>query len=292
MERFVKRLFQVAVFGASDAANKKVMASLARARGREVVVVPDAPGFPGIGDGHSRSFEYERTEGSLHARFYVRAVIGYRLSTRAFYGLLGVDVVVFVPSGREDAAARREAKKTFKTYGEPVVLVADKPVRGADLAGSIERTVLDGYRAKRIAGRRASTPSSAYLARVRALAAAIDIAIAVGPRNLRRHHQAARGSVLHPLPQYATVASLAQTESDFFVYWNEGSGPAHDRFWREVARQKLPFRRRDVVAEVLAKGRITNRGDYDIVTDLLGDERLSDAQRARLDRMLGAYAGG
>jgi hypothetical protein len=297
----VKRLFQVAVFGASDAANKKVMAAIARVRGCELAVVPEAVPIPGLGDGHSRSCEYEVADGTLHARFYVRGVIGYRLATRAFYGLLGVDVVVFVTSGAGDAAAWREAKKTFKTYGQPLVLVAGKPVRGvnapvlpasgAPLVDAIERAVIDGFRAKRIKGRHAPTPSPAYLARVRALVAAIDIAIAVSPRDMRRFHQATRASVLHPLPAFATVASLAQTQNDFFTYWNEAAGPHIETFWREVARKKLPFRRRDVVAEVLAKGRITNRGDYDTVTDLLGDKRISQAQRARLDRMLGAYAG-
>lgn len=266
----------MAVFGASDAANKKVMASLARARGCELAVVPVIDG------GRALSLSYERRDGTLHARFYVRAVAGYDLDTQAFYSVLGVDAVVLVGT---DAAARRAAKKIFSTYGDALVL------SGKPTADEVERAVIDGFRAKRIKGRAFTTPSAAYVARVKALAAAVEIAVAVGPRSIRRFHEAIRGDVLYPRPQYATVASLAQTESEFFVYWNEGSGPHVEKFWREVARQKLPFRRRDVLAEVLAKGRITNRGDYDIVTDLLGDERLTDAQRARLDRMLGAYAG-
>lgn len=40
---------------------------------------------------------------------------------------------------------------------------------------------------------------------------------------------------------------------------------------------------------MLARGRISNRGDYDTVTDLLSDEQLTVAQRKRLDAMLGAY---
>jgi hypothetical protein len=75
----------------------------------------------------------------------------------------------------------------------------------------------------------------------------------------------------------------------FFTYWNEGKGPKVDAFWREVARRRLPFQRRDVPVEVLMRGRITNRGDYETVTDLLGSIRFSARQKAKLSAMLVAY---
>lgn len=91
---------------------------------------------------------------------------------------------------------------------------------------------------------------------------------------------------LSPELGFATLSSLASLETVFFTYWNEGSGTKVDAFWREVARRHLPFHRRDVIAEALAHGRITNRGDYETAIDLLGEDRFSAAQQKKLAAMI------
>lgn len=291
----VKRTFQVALFGASDPANQRVLASLQRARGGELVAIPD-----GAMGTVAHFFDYEIAADKLRARFRIRAVTGDDFQGQAFLGLMRADAVVFVPSGKQDIAAWREAQNHFATYGAALVLVAAEravrgvkgvavPTNGATLADAIEREVIAAFRAGQLKGRSTTTPSSAYVTRAKALADAAAIAIAIGPRAMKRFHESTYAMALHPELGFATTSSLASLETGFFTYWNEAHGVGVQKFWREVARRGLSFRQRNVIDEVLARGRISNRGDYDTVTDLLSDEQLTVAQRKRLDAMLGAY---
>ena len=255
-----------------------------------------------VGPATTYFFDYDVAADKLRARFRIRAWSGKNdLRGRAFLGLIGADAVVFVPSGDQDLAAWTEAKKHFATYGQKLVLVAAErtvrgregvavPRRGAPLADAIEREVVAAFRARRITGRPTTTPSGAYVLRAKALAAAAEIAIKIGPRKMRRMFESERAMALHPELGFATIASLSSLETEFLNYWNETRGAHAQRFWREVARHGLPFRQRNVIDEVLAHGRITNRGDYDTVTDLIGDEgTITNARRKRLEAMLGGY---
>ncbi len=280
------------MFGASDAANQQTLAALQRVRGGELVTIPDALGSA------ARFFDHETLADGVHARLRIRAVVGAALGSQAFLALTGADAVVFVPSGKADAGAWRAVQQHFTTYGEALVLVAaERAPRGitgiavgrAQLADAIVREVVAAFRAGRIKGRPTTTPSAAYGARAKALAKASEIALAVGPRDMRAFHASTRAMALHPELGFATTSSLASLETAFFTYWNEASGAKVVAFWREVAKRRLPFKRRDVVGEVLAAGRIRNRGDYETVTDLISDERLTTAQRKRLGALLGAY---
>lgn len=55
----------------------------------------------------------------------------------------------------------------------------------------------------------------------------------------------------------------------------------------------LPFVRRDLLGEIVAKGRITNREHYDYATDAVGlageEGGPSEEQAAKLKQMIGAY---
>lgn len=294
--RDVKRTFQVAVFGASNAANKKTLASWQRARGGELIEVPSVLAHT------TRFFDYElAADRGLRARFRVRMVTDSRLEGQAFLALIGSDAVVLVPGGTHDADAWREAQEHLATYGDLPVIVASssRAVRevkgvpaaagGLPLAEAVEREVIAAFRARRIKGRPTSSPSKSYVTRANALAEAAQLATEIGPRSMLRLHRSIRASALHPDLGFATVSSLASLEPTLFTFWNESHGPHVATFWREIARRGLPFRRRDVIGEVLARGRITNRNDYDTVTDLIADEQLTATQRRRLDSMLGAY---
>jgi hypothetical protein len=292
----VKRTFQVAVFGASDVANERVLRSLHRARSGELVAVPD-----GVLGTVVHFFDHElEVDRGLRARFRVRMVTGRDSAEHGFLGLYGADAVVFVPSGKRDTASWRAAEKHFATYGDALAIVAStRPVRGVKgvaappsgslLAEAIEREVIGAFRADRIRGRPTTSPSKAYVTRANALSEAVQIAVEIGPRGARRFHEATRAMALHPELGFATTSSLASLETAFFTYWNEAHGAHVEKFWREIARRRLPFRQRHVIREVLARGRITNRGDYDTVKDLISDEQLTAEQRRRLDSMLGAY---
>ena len=116
----MKRTSQVAVFGASDAANKKTLAALHRARGGErVTISDDAMGTT------ASFFDYDVTIDRLHARFRIRTVLGADIDSQAFLGLIGSDAVVFVSSGKHDAAAWRAAQQHIATYGDMLVLRGD-----------------------------------------------------------------------------------------------------------------------------------------------------------------------
>lgn len=94
----------------------------------------------------------------------------------------------------------------------------------------------------------------------------------------------------HP-PQ--TVAGLRYLESAFLTAWNEGTGPHVDRFRELVAEAGLPFTRRNVLAEVLARGRINNAAEHEVVVDsLVGAEQegaITPEQVARLSDLVGRY---
>jgi len=120
-------------------------------------------------------------------------------------------------------------------------------------------------------------PSPAYKARARALAQAVDIAAVVRatatvqgePQSEMQdfERREIKAKALAPEPPFASLESLAYVEDAFFTYWNEASGDHVERFWRLVAEQGLPFKRRDVVREVLNRGRINDDIEYQQVTD-------------------------
>ena len=114
-------------------------------------------------------------------------------------------------------------------------------------------------------------PSAKYVERARDLTRAIDVGAAVLAGRPQERDMVAFGEELKELmgrpPQ--TVAGLKYLESAFFTYWNEASGPHIDRFWELVAAEGLPFTRRNVLADVLARGRINNAAEHELVVDSL-----------------------
>ena len=159
----------------------------------------------------------------------------------------------------------------------------------AELAQVIVKTVTEAFHDGRAPGSKTAVPSQKYVERARALAAAVDIATALRNDAPWPLESATKQMALHPELGYQSMSSLASLETTFFTYWHEGAGKDVDAFWQEVQRQGLPYRRRDVVAEVLARGKITSRGDYETVTDLISGEHLSEAEKAKLGSLLGAY---
>jgi hypothetical protein len=147
---------------------------------------------------------------------------------------------------------------------------------------------------------RSKGPSAKYLARARALAEAIDLSIGLYaelPAHERdslvktslEHKQMA----LAPEPPFANLRSLAYLEDAFLTYWHEASGKHIERFWQLVAERGLPFQRKDVVGEVLRRGRIRNDFEYQTITDSIVIQqqigKLSRAEADRLAKMLGQF---
>ena len=143
-------------------------------------------------------------------------------------------------------------------------------------------------------------PSAKYLARARAFAQAVDLGIELYA-TLPAHERDAmeRGSLewkkmaLAPEPPFASLQSLAYLEDAFFTYWNEASGEHIERFWQRVTAGGLPFERKDVVRDVLSRGRIRNDIEYQTITDSIVIHqqmgKISRAEADRLSEMLGQF---
>lgn len=98
---------------------------------------------------------------------------------------------------------------------------------------------------------------------------------------------------LEPEPAFANLKSLAFLEDAFFTFWNESTGAHVRRFWHSIAERGLPFERKDIVGDVLLRGRIRTRIEYDHVTDglvvLRQEGKISATEQRRLSAMLDEY---
>src|SRR5262249_62415119 len=64
-----------------------------------------------------------------------------------------------------------------------------------------------------------------------------------------------------------TVAGLRALEHAFFTRFNEGSGPEVEEFWRRVAASGLPYERKDVLGDILARGHIRSSAEHEVAVD-------------------------
>jgi hypothetical protein len=147
----------------------------------------------------------------------------------------------------------------------------------------------------------ARPPKEDFLARADAVLAAHEIALAVVSQQHARGDWANvthRASALFDVESIRrghvrTLAALKSIEEALFTQWNEGPLSETSAFWREVAAGGLPFVRRDLLGEIVAKGRITNREHYDYATDAVGlageEGGPSEEQAVKLKQMIGAY---
>jgi hypothetical protein len=143
--------------------------------------------------------------------------------------------------------------------------------------------------------------SAKYLARASAFAEAVDLAVAIRsapPWEDRRavaHYLWCKERTIPPYrdPVNANLRGLAQLENIFFTEWNEGSGGDVERFWQLVAERGLPFERKDIVRDVLKRGRINNEMKYQTITDSIVIQEqmgeISAAEAERLAKMLGQF---
>jgi hypothetical protein len=157
------------------------------------------------------------------------------------------------------------------------------------LAEAIICEVMAAFRDGRVAGKPTRRLSKKYLARANALAAAVDIAAAVYPTGAEAFDISAKHMALHPEIGFESLESLAFLETAFFTYWNEGTEPHVDEFWKLVAQHGLPFRRRDPVRDIIRRGRILSDVEYEVASDGIDDERLSDSEKEQLGAILEAY---
>lgn len=274
-------------------------------------------------------FDYQPTEFKKpSATFRFRTVSGN--DQEGFATLFGADALIFVadarPSKREaNHTALRHAMEHFRTYppswasipkvaqlthvDEPgsdllnitSILKIDElpriktnPCSGdglRSLAEAIMSEVLVAFRDSRVVGKPTRRLSKKYLARANALAAAVDIAAAVHPTGAEAFEIAAKLMALHPELGFEGFESLAFLENDFFTYWNEGTEPHVDEFWKLVAQHGLQYKRSDPVRDIIRRGRICSDVEYEVAIDGIDDERLSADEKEQLGAILEAFEG-
>ena len=74
----------------------------------------------------------------------------------------------------------------------------------------------------------------------------------------------------HAEPPFANLKSLAYLEYQFFLLWNETHGRHVTKFWNEIAKHRLPYEAKDIIADVLARGKVRTRIEYEHVVDAMG----------------------
>lgn len=135
------------------------------------------------------------------------------------------------------------------------------------------------------------------MARATAFAEAIDLGVAIArtlPEEVWRDWATLyRKPAVQPEPPFANLKSLAYLEDAFLTYWNEASGEHIERFWQCVAERGLPFQRKDLAREILARGRIRTEMEYQTLVDsvviLQQAARITPADAERLSGMMAEF---
>jgi hypothetical protein len=82
-------------------------------------------------------------------------------------------------------------------------------------------------------------------------------------------HNEMKKLALNPPEGFATIRSLAYLEDAFLTHWNEASGPDVEKFWNEIAKRSINYKRRDILKEILKKKKINNDMELAVVIDNL-----------------------
>jgi hypothetical protein len=169
------------------------------------------------------------------------------------------------------------------------------PLLGPRLMNDLVHKSLDYHRQQpaRAAARRA--PSVKFLARADAFLAAHEIADRTAETRQREVYAplANHDVELIAIGAVRTIAQLRYIEDAFFTYWNEAPPNETRAFWEEVGRAGLPYTRRNLLAEILERGRIPSRAHYDRAVDALmsavQEGLITESDADRLGRMIDAY---
>lgn len=112
-------------------------------------------------------------------------------------------------------------------------------------------------------------------------------------REMLKFGEETKRFALEPEPRFRRVESLEYLESEFLTYWNESIGPDTETFWKLIKQAGIDFERRDVIQDVLRRGRIASIHEYDAIVDnivIVEQEGIvSPAEVRELSRMLGEY---
>jgi hypothetical protein len=122
-------------------------------------------------------------------------------------------------------------------------------------------------------------PGKKYIERVKMLLEAIEIAdkafqesitLDDNTKSMVLHgHNEMKKLALNPPEGFATIRSLAYLEDAFLTHWNEASGPDVEKFWNEISKRSINYKRREVLKEILKKKKISNDMELAVVIDTM-----------------------
>lgn len=140
-----------------------------------------------------------------------------------------------------------------------------------------------------------------YEQRANELAQAIDIAVSVLQESLDlpeaertafiNFSLECRNFALRPEPAFKKVASLNYIKDDVLTYWNEAPGAHVQEFWARIQQANLPFKQKNVLQDVLRRGKIKNRSEYHVVVDQLVVGQQTGQITAEQAQQLSLYLG-
>ena len=144
-------------------------------------------------------------------------------------------------------------------------------------------------------------PNAEFLSCVDAFLAAHEIALAIISKRSPRSdwdNVASRAGMLFNVESIRcghvrTMRGLRSLEAAFFTEWNEGPLAETDGFWQAIQQTGLPYIRRDLLAEIFSRGRITSREHYEFAVDVIGiaqdESLLAPDQVEQLGRWISTY---
>lgn len=98
---------------------------------------------------------------------------------------------------------------------------------------------------------------------------------------------------LKPDKKFRTIASLNYLEKDVLTYFQEGTGAHIEYFWNKVKECELGYERKDMLAAILKKKRISNTSEYELVVDSIvaaqQEGRITEEQAELLSSYIGVY---
>lgn len=134
---------------------------------------------------------------------------------------------------------------------------------------------------------------------------ATDIAIEtfkkIPPRGFNEQHmeivlqtyERVKNSLLNPDPKYMNLGSLKYKVQDVFIYFNEGSGPTVDLFWKKIKENDLPYERENKLEKILSKKKIKTQQEYDYVIDTMvpfkQEGMINETDFELLNQLIGEY---
>lgn len=75
--------------------------------------------------------------------------------------------------------------------------------------------------------------------------------------------------IKHREPQYDSIASLKYDETDILTFFNESTDGICNHFWNEVMRNGLPFKRKNMLKNILRRKRIKDDIEFQFVIDVI-----------------------